>query len=219
MYFILLIFLVLFMPLLFIYCSPSACYKRFNKLKSNSEYDSLIANYSKLIKSTPDKVVVSFTTTPDRILHTQPMLNSLLDQTVRVDQIALNIPDTLDYSIPKNCENICNIYKTGKDYGIGTKYVPTLLRESDCGTKIILIKDDVVYGKDFIEKILKESDEHPEKCIYTGNKLEGSEGILIKPEFFNDVIHNKCDDKWLENNLNTEKKQIDYNKNQNYKLT
>lgn len=189
------------------------CNNRFHKLKSDSCYKSLLSNYSNIKKCTPDKVVVSFTTIPSRVSKMKPMLNSLLDQTVRIDQIALNIPEDVDYDIPKQCEETCNIYRTGKDYGIGTKFVPTILRESDSGTKIILVKDNVVYGKDFIEKMLTESDKHPEKCLYIGDKFEGSDGILIKPDFFKDVTRNECNDKWLEENIKADKKSISYSKN------
>ena len=217
MYILLLFLLPIIITFLYLFLySDSYCSRRFHKLKSNAVYTELIANYAHLNKCTPDKVVISFTTTPERIENIQPMLNSILDQTVKVDQIALNIPGDLNCEIPKTCDDICNVYKAGKDYGIGTKFVPTLLRELDCGTKIILVKDNRVYGEDFVETMLRESDKHPEKCIHTGPKLEGSDGILIKPEFFKDVIHQACDDKWLESNIVVSKKNISYNKNKKY---
>ena len=191
---------------------------RFNTLKSyNGKF--YIQNYKNLNKCSRDKLVLSLTSTPDRIKHISPTLNSLLNQTTKVDQISLNLPETCNnksYDTPKELNEMCNIYTVGRDYGIGTKYIPTLLREGECGTKIILLNDDYIYGKDLIEKLIKESDDNPNKCIYTGNDFKNSEAILIKPEFVNDINRSRCDNEWLENNLNVEKKNILYNKNNKY---
>jgi hypothetical protein len=178
-----------------------------------------VNNYKNVDKKSKDKVILSFTTTPDRVKDITPMLVSLLDQTARVDQIAMNIPEKCNdcsYNVPNEYKNICNIYTVGKDYGVGTKYVPTLLREDNCGTKIILIDDNKIYGKDFIEKMIQESDKHPDKAVYVGPEFNGSSAILIKPEFMESVNHDKCDDKWLENNLKADKIMLDYNSNKKY---
>ena len=192
---------------------------RFNKIKNSEGFSDFINNYKNKKKNTKDKVVVSFTTTPERVKNIQPMLNSLLDQSVRVDQIAMNIPDECNgqkYNVPIEYKNICNIYKAGKDYGSGTKYIPTLLRENECGTKIILLDDDNIYGYDLFEKLIQESEKNPDKCIYAGDKFSGSGGILIKPEFMRYTNHDQCDDKWLEDNIKAEKVHINYNKNRKY---
>lgn len=178
-----------------------------------------INNYGNVEKKCKDKVILSFTTTPDRIKYITPMLLSLLDQTARVDQIAMNIPEKCNdcsYVVPDQYKDICNIYTVGKDYGIGTKYIPTLLREDDCGTKIILLDDNKIYGKDFVEKIVKESDKYPDKVIYIGPNFNGSSAILIKPEFIDQVNHGKCDDNWLLNNLKADKIILDYKDNVDY---
>lgn len=213
---ILLVILFLFYHIMLLFLhQPDNRYD--NIVKSPS--DQYINNYKNIKKTTPDTVVVSFTTTPDRITKITPMLNSLLDQTARVDKITMNIPKECNnkiYTIPADYKKICNIYESGKDYGIGTKFIPSLLREQECGTKIILVDDDVVYGKDLIETLVRESDKHPSMCIYTGKSFKGAGGILIKPEFISKITHEKCDDKWLENNLNVDKLQIPYDKNMKY---
>ena len=183
---------------------------------TDTPVDHFINNYKNVKKTTPSKVVVSFTTTPDKIERITPMLSSLLDQTARVDQISLNNPEKYknkEYTVPEYLKNICNIYKAGKDYGIGTKYVPTLLREQENGTKIILVNDDIIYGKDFIETLVRESDANPDKCIFVGDYFNGSSGILLKPEFLNKITHETCDDKWLENNISVHKIKIPYKNN------
>jgi hypothetical protein len=198
-----------------------------NNITKNMRYKNLqkapmqqyINNYGNVEKKCKDKVILSFTTTPDRIKYITPMLLSLLDQTARADQIAMNIPEKCNdcsYDVPSEYKDICNVYTVGKDYGIGTKYVPTLLREDNCGTKIILLDDNKIYGKDFIEKIVQESDKYPDKVIYVGPEFKGSTAILIKPEFIDSINHGKCDDIWLLNNLKADKIMLDYKDNKDY---
>jgi hypothetical protein len=197
------------------YISKSMRYKNLQKA-SMQQY---INNYGNVGKKCKDKVILSFTTTPSRVKDITPMLLSLLDQTARVDQFAMNIPEKCNdcsYDVPAEYKDICNIYTVGKDYGIGTKYVPTLLREDNCGTKIILVDDNKIYGKDFIEKIIQESDKHPDKVVYVGPEFNGSSAILIKPEFIDCINHGKCDDIWLKNNLKADKIMLDYKNNKNY---
>ena len=71
-----------------------------------------INEYSNLPKADDGRVVISFTTTPDKINNILPMLNSILDQTVKVDQISLNIPykcEGKEYNIPDQYKDIVNI--------------------------------------------------------------------------------------------------------------
>ena len=53
--------------------------------------ENYINNYKNL-KKIKNNVILSFTTTPEKIEKIRPMLNSILDQTIRVDKIVLNIP-------------------------------------------------------------------------------------------------------------------------------
>ena len=180
-----------------------------------------VENYSKLDQADKkNKVVISFTTTPEKINKIKPMLNSLLDQTVKVDQIVLNIPYTCNgkkYDIPEKYKDIMNIFRCGKDYGPGTNIIPTLLREGECGTKIIYLNDDQIYGKDFIETLVKASQNHPDKVIYTKNDMDSSGGVLVKPEFFNSSVINRekeyFDDNWFKNHINVDKIKISYSEN------
>ena len=90
-----------------------------------------------------------------------------------------------------------------------------MLRECDCKTKIIIVKDDIVYGKNLIETLLDESNKYPDKAIYT------EDAILVKPDFFDSKILSrnkniKFDDKWLLANINTEIEKIKYTENFKY---
>lgn len=187
---------------------------RYNKLKK-SNINSYINEYRNKEKCTKEKVVVSLTSTSQRIDKIIPMLNSLLNQTTKVDQIALNIPSEY-HNLPKEYKNICNVFEVGRDYGKGTKFSPTLLREKNCGTKIILVDDDYIYGEDLIENLIKQSEKYPDKCVYVGDDFQNSPGILIKPEFVDKISREKCDNNWLEHNLKVDKIKIPYKKNMKY---
>ena len=45
--------------------------------------DSLIEKYSKLPKEFDDRIIISFSTTPDKIHKLKPFINSILDQWVK----------------------------------------------------------------------------------------------------------------------------------------
>lgn len=182
--------------------------------------EGFIHNYKNLDRADTGRVVISFTTTPDRISKIKPMLNSIIDQTVKVDQIALNIPyesNGNSYDIPKGYEQFLSIYRSEKDYGECGKYIPTLLREGECGTKIIYLDDNQVYGKDLIEVLVEESNKNPDKAIYTKENMNSTGGVLVKPEFFNCNVlardKEMFDNDWATSNLCAKKKKISYSEN------
>lgn len=151
---------------------------RYGSLYMNSS-EKYIENYSKLDKANINhRTVVSLTTTPENIDKIHPVLNSLLDQTVKVDQITLNIPKDKEYIIPPVYKKMINIFKSGKDYGAGQVYVPTLLREGEKETEIICVSDSYIYGKDFIESIVSLSSK------YMNSAVECKGAIFVKPKFF-----------------------------------
>tara|TARA_B100000401_G_scaffold426073_1_gene356311 strand:- start:1086 stop:1889 length:804 start_codon:yes stop_codon:yes gene_type:complete len=117
------------------------------------------------------KYVVSFTTSPKRIHKCQPMINSLLNQSRKPDLIVLNIPHIFartgqTYDVPKNVSQSLYINLIEKDYGPGTKIIPTisLLIEKKYNiddTRIIYLDDDIIYPINMIktyENTIKDSD-------------------------------------------------------------
>jgi hypothetical protein len=113
-------------------------------------------------KPTIKNCIISLTTTPPRLKHLKPILMSLLDSSVAVTEIRLNVPYTsckgIPYVIPKWLTKLKNvkIHRTEKDWGPATKLLPTLI---DCysnlnmNTKIIVVDDDVIYGYYMVETI------------------------------------------------------------------
>ena len=180
-----------------------------NFICKTNDFDEYIEYYQELSKldEIDSKVVISFSTTPDKIRKIRPMIKSILDQSVKVDKIILNLPDTcerMEYKVPEDYKDVLNVYNCGKDYGYGNKFIPTLLRESDYGTILIMLDDEYIYGYDFIEKLLFESIEYPNRMIYS----EGA--MLVKPEFFRKEILNIKESVITENVI---KKYIKVNSN------
>lgn len=168
--------------------------------------DEYIYGYKKIPRfETNNRIIVSFTTTQANVKKIKPMIKSLLDQTVRIDQIMLNVAENCN--IPKEYDHMVNIYKCGVDYGEGMKCIPTILREGEYGTIIIMLNDDYVYGNDFIEKILTSSKQYPNKSISSNGAL------LVKPEFFNkDIldVNGKIDTDGLRKLLKVSDHYVDY---------
>jgi hypothetical protein len=178
------------------------------------DHDYYIKKYRNVNKCVDNRVIISMTTTPDRIKNIKPVILSLLDQTTKVDQIALNIPykcNEKKYIIPEEYSSMVNIFRTNKDYGPGTKFIPTILRESECDTIFILVNDDIIYGKDFIETLLNIFKKNP------GRALISNEFILLKSEFIDTNIISSTkkyiDDEWIKNYIKVHKDSVYYDKN------
>ena len=177
--------------------------------------ENFINKYSYLPKASTNRVVISFSTTPEKINKIKPMINSILDQTVKVDAIYMVLLADKNYNTPRYITNVATVVLAGKDSGGGTKIIPILLKEKECDTIIIALNDNVVYGQDFIFTMIEESNKNP------GTVLLDKKGdvMLVKPEYFGcDVINRDTesfDNDWFINQ-SKHNKVIDYN--ENYKI-
>jgi hypothetical protein len=163
----------------------------FNCERNKKKY---IKNFSKKRRiKTKSKIIVSITCDPSNINNIMPMLVSILDQEVRIDNIVLNIPYKTKsgetYDIPDKLKEIVTIYRCYDYGGKQNNIIPTLLRESEYGTIIISLDENVIYGKTFLKKLLKESMRNNNKALIF------NEGMLVKPEFFSsDLLYVENDD-------------------------
>ena len=172
-------------------------------------YNSYLENYKNLDPADDkNKVIISFSVDPQNIQKIRPFLKSILDQTVRVNQINLNIPSEFSNQIPKEYTDLVRVLTTEKDYKSCTNCIPTLIRAYDKDTIIIVLSSDTVYGKDFINFLVKESNKDPNKALFS------TKAILIKPDFVDAKkllsTGNNFDQDWLSNNLVVEKKYVSY---------
>lgn len=200
-----------------------ARYLKYRFVPSMSTFESLTAENSKLKKFDDSRLVVAFSTTPERVGKIAPMLKSLLDQTVKIDSIEINVAPssatTLEENFPKQCESFLSTFKAGKDWGAATKIIPTILRETESDTRIIYLSDKYIYGKDFVESLLEESAKTPNAAIITTDSFNSDNGaILVKPGFFNSSVIDSVidadvkfkDDSWLNDYLTCETRPYKY---------
>lgn len=143
--------------------------------------------YNDLDRADKDKVIICIRSDNDDV--SKPFLNSLLDQTVKVDAIWLNQKN--DKRLDPDVKKFVNIYKNSKKYDNSHAFISSLLNERSSNTKIILVDADMIYGPDYIEEMVNLSNKNPNSVVY-GNKNMGIKGgILYTTESFNDNIFNK----------------------------
>lgn len=187
---------------------------RYLQIRNKNNSDNYIENYNKLEKheGVKGKVIISVSTTPERIYKIRPMVNSILDQTVKVDELFLIIYQKNNYDIPPYLKNVFRIFPFSKDYGKANKIIPLLFKEKESDTTIIGLDDNVIYGKDFIQILLEERDKNPDTVLIDTKRTT----ILIKPEYYGcDILkrdRDNYDEKWLLDNTNNSK-IINYTEN------
>jgi hypothetical protein len=179
-------------------------------------------NYKNLDKLGKHRTVISMIVTQKQIIDIDHTIKSLLDQTVKVDLISITIPTDFDYTLKDELNDCVSIFRCDPDKGILNCLLPVIMREQESTTRIITLCDGIAYGKDFIETILEESENNPEKIIYVNkeNYMDLSKGIVFSTKFFNedflDVPDNIDSNEWINEYFkNTQKIKIDYNENYN----
>jgi hypothetical protein len=147
-----------------------------------------LKNYTKLAKAAKDRTIVCFSATPEQMLTMKPFINSILDQTVRVDEIMLIIPYKNMGKVPEKFKKVLSIHGHSKNYDNAANLVCSVLTEPEAKTKIIIVEPNMVYSQDFVENMVEQSEKNPDKIIYGFTNKETRYGILVKPEFFDDKI-------------------------------
>jgi hypothetical protein len=133
-------------------------------------------NYKKLPKLENERIVIVFAL--DEIKDLKPFVNSLLDQNIRVNDIGVNIPYRLINRIPESVKSVVSLYGQSTQYNGSDNLIPTVLREPESNTKIILVEPYYVYNQDFISDMVDMSNENPNDIIYS------DQAVLVKPCFF-----------------------------------
>lgn len=160
---------------------------RYIKLHRNT-YDEYLQNYTDIQKASHNRVVLCFSTSVDRLQYIDPFINSILDQSVRVDEILLIIPYSDITNVPEKYKKVLSVHGYNKNYDDNANLICSVLTEPDANTKIILVEPYVIYPVDFVETMVSESDKNPDNIIYGSESKKVKYGILIKPKFFDDNI-------------------------------
>ncbi|KAI8908571.1 hypothetical protein EDD86DRAFT_191694 [Gorgonomyces haynaldii] len=110
------------------------------------------------------RTVVSISTFGGRTQALEKAIDSVLDQTVRIDKIYIQLPlelkrvksqeiDPLVYELPKKDPRIQILHP--EDYGPSTKLLGALLVEEDPDTVIVTLDDDTRYHREMIHYLLQ----------------------------------------------------------------
>lgn len=151
---------------------------RYFRIKT-ADIFALDRNYEHLKYASNERVVVSLSTIPERLQYMKPTLCSILSQTVRVDEIAINIPwlsrKGIKYEIPDWMTKLKNvkIYRVAMDEGPATKLLPTLRREKP-NTRIIVIDDDNIYNSRLVNVLNRTFERYDKKAAITNHGLRVS---------------------------------------------
>ncbi len=129
--------------------------------------------------------ILSFTSMPDRIHYSRPMVESILNQSVQPDEIILWLSKRT-----KRTNEVMNYEKTPsfiintkikifftEDCGPNTKFLPSLNYAKGANTMIITGDDDTIYPKDWLKNLIEYANHHPDVVVgYRGK-------IFKKPSF------------------------------------
>lgn len=113
-------------------------------------------------------IVLSFTTIPERIDKLDLTLKSLLYQSVKPASINIYIPyrsfrNDRPYKVPDYLNELKNIHihRVEVDYGPATKFIHALSQFSE-SQKILVVDDDNIYPKNYIEQFERASRQFPD---------------------------------------------------------
>jgi len=155
-----------------------------------------IKEYSKLEHASKERVIIVLLTTVNKLKKIKPVISSLLDQTVKVNEINILLSEKKNKEIPKYLYKVANFYYNCKGFS------SLVTKERDKNTKIIVVNDEYVYGKDFVETILAASNSFPSNIISIENN-KFNYAILLTPDDFNEDCQTcDCLSSWLKRNLN-----------------
>jgi hypothetical protein len=123
----------------------------------------LLGRTKKSYMEVKPRIVISLTTIPSRLDILSETTKNLNEQTMKPDEIALNVPYVFkrtgeEYDMSK-IPSFFTVYRC-EDYGPATKFFPTLMREGK-NTLLIIVDDDIQYTNDMVEKIYKKYLENP----------------------------------------------------------
>lgn len=133
------------------------------------ETKNLAEKYSEKSKSNhfkDDKVVVSMFSYDPFKENLKPVINSILDQTIKIDSILLFTNDKINKTIPKYIEYTSQLIPSESDYCYGNNIIPVILKEKSRNVIIIPIKNKI-YGEDYIETLLEYSSKNPSSSIFS----------------------------------------------------
>ena len=153
---------------------------RFIKLYMSKSTEKYIQKYTDLPFASKKRVVIVLSVQNEtQLKNILPTINSLLDQTVRVNQLFLVLPCNTEYDIPENLKKILTVITPGKIYNEQYQDIITILqREKEKEIFIIKASNNIIYGNEFIENIIETAESNPDSVI----KDNSNSFLIIKPD-------------------------------------
>lgn len=152
-----------------------------------------------------DRIVVSLTTTPERLAFLHPTLESLIEkQTIKPHIVYLTLPDkTLDgrqlhYAIPDFVQTYLDhhqLYLIEPEFQVGPMMIVYAIEMESYDTRVIHVSDDRVYDENLIYTLYHGSVRHADAVVALqgANLVHGHEwnletsGVLqVQPSFHQD---------------------------------
>ena len=181
---------------------------RYIKLYISKNTDKYTEKYTDLPLASEKRVIVVLSVQNEAELkNIIPTVNSLLDQTVRVNQFFLVLPCNTNYNVPENLKNVLTVVQPGKIYDGQYQDILTILqREKEKDIYIIKVSNGIIYGNEFIENVIETAESNPDSVIKDRSNLF----LILKPDL---VI---LDDNSNFNGFADNVKQISYKENYRY---
>ena len=113
---------------------------RFIKLYMSKSTEKYIQKYTDLPFASKKRVVIVLSVQNEtQLKNILPTINSLLDQTVRVNQLFLVLPCNTEYDIPENLKKILTVITPGKIYNEQYQDIITILQREKENEIFIII--------------------------------------------------------------------------------
>jgi hypothetical protein len=132
----------------------------------------------KNLKNNDKKIIVSFTCKKEKLNSLKSFINSILDQSCKVNEIILAIQENDVKYIPAWLSDIVTVQKYTLEYGNNSSLICSLLKEREADSQIIIVNPNKVFSSNSIGELIDDSKENPDKIILSDN------AYLIKPDFF-----------------------------------
>lgn len=150
-----------------------------------------------------ERIVFTMTTIPSRLQYVRDVIDNLLEQTIDVDAIYINLPEysvreSTKYFIPDNLKDVDPKVKINFgvfDHGPATKIIPTLMNELEPDTMIIPIDDDVEFPPEYFEELVEYSRRFPNTVWgYHGVKVYDGQWEVVQTDSVDsvDIVETSC---------------------------
>jgi cellulose synthase/poly-beta-1,6-N-acetylglucosamine synthase-like glycosyltransferase len=181
------------------------------------------------------RIVISLAVNKVDVKNMKSVLTSLLDQTVKVSEISINVPPDAEKLVPKYMYDYANVYILGKDYGPSNVIIPTIIREKDKDCIVIMLDNDVIYGQnyiaDMVDNYLKRMESYPDGLvIYDNIDKDGvmESPMIMKTGVFHSNIVNIVEqgddnmyqdsDVWISAHILESVKKVKFNYMENFRI-